>query len=373
MAVTTTLSWTRSQRGGRLVAAALVVFALFVGACGSGDTSDATAAEAPADDATTGDASHDETDGADEHEHEEADVAAGDDTSEPVEASDTADGADGDEVSDDGQVADIAVGCEAIAALFGTDGSANPDLADPESSATCDGDMVVISSNAIPDYTYIETSPGPPRAQDLTYTIPAEPTVAAETTAVPLVGSLGVTLAGIPIFGPTEGTGGDVGSLPGILMECGGHNGPTGFHLHLVGTSQTTDCDFSPEELASGPQLLGYAFDGYPIYTGNAQYESSWELTDESLFASDTWAAHSYVEGSGDLDECNGRTDENGNYAYYTTDAFPYIIGCFVGEVDIEGGGGDGPPGGGDGGGPERDDRPPADDEGDAGPPEGEG
>ena len=183
MAVTTTSSWTRSQRGGRLVAAALVVFALLVGACGSGDTSDATAAEAPADDATTGDASHDETDGADEHEHDEADVAAGDDTSEPVEASDTADGADGDEVSDDGQVADIAVGCEAIAALFGTDGSANPDLADPESSATCDGDMVVISSNAIPDYTYIETSPGPPRAQDLTYTIPAEPTVAAETTA----------------------------------------------------------------------------------------------------------------------------------------------------------------------------------------------
>jgi hypothetical protein len=232
--------------------------------------------------------------------------------------------------------------CDDTAALFVTKGSANASLADPEVAATCDGDTVAITSNGIPDYTYIQTSPGDPAAQDLTFTIPATPTMADESTAVPLLGTAAVALDGVPIYGPTEGTGGDVLSLEGALSECGSHNGPTGFHLHLFGTSETTDCIFTADEAAAEPQLLGYALDGHPIYTGNDQYTSSWELTDESLFATDTWAAHSYVEGSGDLDECNGRTDDNGNYAYFTTDTFPYIIGCYAGVVDLDAAGGGG-------------------------------
>ncbi|OWY62084.1 hypothetical protein B7486_60315, partial [cyanobacterium TDX16] len=72
--------------------------------------------------------------------------------------------------------------------------------------------------------------------------------------------------------------------------------------------------------------------------------------TDESLFASDTWSAHSYVEGSGDLDECNGTVLEDGSYAYFTTDEFPYVLGCYRGEVDLTASGGglpEGAPGGG--------------------------
>ncbi len=242
------------------------------------------------------------------------------------------------------------VGCEAIAEAFVAGPSVNPDLADPISSATCVGDDVVITSNGIPDYTYVGTSPGDPEAQSYEFTIPASPTDAATATAVPLLGTAAVALNGVPIYGPTEGTGGDVLSLTGALSECGSHNGPTGFHIHLFGTSTVTDCIFTAEEAASSPQLLGYALDGYPIYTGNDQYDSSWELTDESLFATDTWAAHAYVEGSGDLDRCNGLTDENGDYAYYTTDTFPYVIGCYTGVVDLDealgGGAGGAGPGG---------------------------
>ncbi|MGA9277933.1 YHYH protein [Ilumatobacter sp.] len=269
------------------------------------------------------------------------------------------------EVSDARAATDAAVetsdadSCEATAALFAAGPSVNADLADPESSATCDGDTITISSNGIPDYTYIQTSPGTPDASDLVFSIPSSPEAASEVTSVPLLGTVAVSLTGVPIYGPTEGTGGDVLSLEGALSECGSHNGPTGFHIHLLGTSDTTDCLFTPEEVAAEPQLVGYAFDGYPIYTGNDQYTSSWELTDESLFATDTWAAHSYVEGSGDLDECNGLTDADGNYAYYTTDTFPYVLGCYTGVVDLDasgaggGGGGvgmaDGPPGDGQG------------------------
>lgn len=224
--------------------------------------------------------------------------------------------------------------CDDVAADFVTRGSANADLADPEVSATCDGEVITVTSNGIPDYTYIETSPGSPRAADNVFVLPATPSIADETTEVAALGSIAVAINGVPIYGPTEGQGADVLSLEGGLSECGSHNGPTGFHMHLVGTSDTTDCLYTPEEVAAEPQLVGYAFDGYPIYTGNDQYSSSWSLTDESLFASDTWAAHSYTEGLGDLDECNGLTDADGNYAYFTTDTFPYILGCYSGVID---------------------------------------
>lgn len=258
-------------------------------------------------------------------------------------------------------------GCDDVAALFVTRGSANADLDDPQVEATCEGDSIVISSNGIPDYTYIGTSPGIPTDRGHVFTIPSSPTVADTFTDVPVIGVSGVTLGGIPIFGPTEGTGGDVDSLPGILSVCGSHNGPSGFHIHKILSSSETDCLFSPAEVAAAPQLVGYALDGFPIYTGIDQYTSSWELTDESLFATDTWAAHSYVEGSGDLDQCNGLTDADGNYAYYTTATFPYVMGCYVGEVtigDAGGGGGDRPerPEGDEGG--ERPERPEGDEGG---------
>ncbi len=246
----------------------------------------------------------------------------------------------------DADVAVASLDCEAIAALFEAGPSVNPNLADPESSATCDAETVTITSNGIPDYTYIQTSPGDPTAQDYEWTIPASPVAADEPTAVAMLGPIAVALNGVPIYGATEGTGGDVLSLEGALSECGSHNGPTGFHIHIVSTSELTDCLFSPVEVETAPQLVGYSFDGYPIYTGNDQFTSSWQLTDESLFASDTWSAHSFVEGSGDLDQCNGRTDVDGNYAYYTTDTFPYTLGCYSGVVDETLAAGAGAPGG---------------------------
>jgi len=214
--------------------------------------------------------------------------------------------------------------CNEIAAEFITKGSANADLPDPQVSASCVDDNVIITSNQIPDFPYIQTTPGNPREFDLEYTIPATPLPAAEVVAVPAIGALGVAINGIPIYGATEGTGGDVLSMPGGFVECGGHNGPSGYHYHTFSVSGTDNCLFSEGDLNAGPVLFGYAFDGYPIYSGNTIYRSSWFLSDESLFATDTFAAHTYAEGSGDLDECNGRTDDNGNYAYYTTDGFPY-------------------------------------------------
>lgn len=225
--------------------------------------------------------------------------------------------------------------CAEKAATFQTLGSANADLPEPELDATCDGDTILVSSNQIPDFPYIQTSPGDPREFDLQFEIPATPVDADSTTDIPLVGALGVAINGIPIFGPTEGAGGDVMALGDGFTECGGHNGPGGYHYHTFDVTGSDRCRFSETEASADHVLFGYALDGYPIYSGNFQYASSYELADESLFATDTWAAHVFVEGLGDLDECNGRTDSDGNYAYYTTETFPYIMGCFRGEVTL--------------------------------------
>ncbi|MDJ0336100.1 YHYH protein [Salinibacterium sp. G-O1] len=234
--------------------------------------------------------------------------------------------------------------CDAMAATLRNVESVNPDLVDPELSATCDGDSLIIQSNSIPDYLYIATTPGSPRVSEVTMTIPVNPTVADEPSAVPLLGALGVAVDGVPLYGPTEGTGGDVKSLEGALSECGSHSGPTDFHIHWFGFADGVDCLYGADEVATGDSLIiGWAADGYPIMSGvvcadagcsaTVQLTSSWQLTDESQFATDTWAAHSYVEGSGDLDQCNGRVDSDGQYRYYSTTTFPYLLGCYYGNV----------------------------------------
>ncbi len=261
------------------------------------------------------------------------------------ESTTTAEATSSDTTSSDTTASDTGVSaadCDTIAALFVTGESVNPDLVDPEVAATCDGETITVVSNGVPDFTYIGTSPGVPDGREFIFDLPAEATMADEVSDVPYVGPIGVTLNGIAIYGPTEGTGGDVDSLPGIISACGSHNGPGGFHTHKILNPSETDCWFAPEDVVDEPQLVGYAFDGFPIYTGIDQYTSSWQLTDESAFATDTWAAHTYVEGSGDLDQCNGLMDADGNYAYYTTEAFPYVLGCFVGDIDIQEAGGGG-------------------------------
>ena len=240
----------------------------------------------------------------------------------------------------------VAFTCDEIVTKFVTRGSANADLADPEVSAACENDTVTVVANGIPDFPYIQTSPGVPEANNVEYVFPATPTPAESFTDIPIVGAIGVAINGIPIYGPTEGPGGDVNSRPGGFTECGGHNGPTGYHYHLLGVTGSDYCLFTEADITPEAQLFGYALDGYPIFSGNTQYRSSWFLSDASLFATDTWSAHTYSAGSGDLDECNGRVDESGNYAYYTTDDFPYVLGCFRGEVTLATGGGAGGPGG---------------------------
>ena len=104
---------------------------------------------------------------------------------------------------------------------------------------------------------------------------------------------------------------------------------------------------------------LGYAADGFPIY-----FQNGYSVADDTLsslidlvssyrlktgsrsgdcdsapcgeYTGVYTADYEYVEGLGDLDECNGRegvTREfpNGTYYYVITDEYPGIPRCFVG------------------------------------------
>ncbi|CAN5526569.1 hypothetical protein BH10ACT2_BH10ACT2_06700 [soil metagenome] len=241
--------------------------------------------------------------------------------------------------------------CAPVIATFRAVESANSGLADPSLVTACDGTVVSVQTNSMPDYLYIEASPGEPEASDLTFRIPLTPEVAAAPSDVALLGPIAVAINGVAIYGPTEATGGDVLSLVGALSECGSHNGPTGFHMHLFLWAAGVDCMYDASEVEAGGSLqVGWSLDGYRIMSGlvcaddacssTHQLTRSWQLTNDSLFASDTWTAHSYVDGSGDLDQCNGRVDADGEYRYYTTPTFPYFLGCYRGTVAADAGGG---------------------------------
>lgn len=124
------------------------------------------------------------------------------------------------------------------------------------------------------------------------------------------------------------------------------HGMPEGFVAKHGGNSSTMT-------------LIGWAADGFPIYAryghndaGNADsaiklMSGSYRLVTEvsssrpstSLYPLGTFAQdYEYVEGRGDLDECNGRfgvTPEfpAGIYHYFATDSYPYFQRCVKGAV----------------------------------------
>ena len=112
------------------------------------------------------------------------------------------------------------------------------------------------------------------------------------------------------------------------------------------------------EENIESP-LIGFAADGFPIYgpyindngtirevlssytlknDGGAREELGTEAN-SSYFPGGNYDGtynedYEYQENLGDLDECNGMTDADGNYGYYVSNSYPWVLKCFKGTVD---------------------------------------
>jgi uncharacterized membrane protein YgcG len=233
--------------------------------------------------------------------------------------------------------------------------------ANPELEVTCTSTQMIVVSNGIPNFKFVQTTPSALLEQNYTFTIPLEPVVSATPADVPLMGALGVAVNGIPIFGPTESANMGYADpyLDQILDYCAGHTAQRGdYHVHA-----RPDCMF-PDLVNNTNLIIGYAFDGYPIYapyicadaacTSVEKVESSWQLKANTGNLTNAWEIHEYVPGKSKLDQCNGMTMPDGTYRYFSTDSFPYFIGCYHGEAVLPtgfGGAGGGQGGGGQGGG----------------------
>ncbi len=227
----------------------------------------------------------------------------------------------------------------------------------PTLSAVCTETSFIVDSNGIPTYTFVATTPNPLLSQNMHYEIPKNPAIAAATTALPLLGTIGFAVNGLPIFGPNEG------AMPldsaygdpvynGLMDACMGHTANV-YHYHallvkcLIQSAAQIDKPWmnpNPSANEASP-IVGFALDGFAIY-GNQEcadagctkinvLQSGYEQIADPK--KDAWKAYQWKDHAGDalfLDECNGHTGPKGDYHYHATSTFPYVLGCFKGTPD---------------------------------------
>ncbi len=144
--------------------------------------------------------------------------------------------------------------------------------------------------------------------------------------------------------------------------EHNAHVQPDGtYHYH---GSPMAMYDLDCEATGEASPVIGFAADGFPVFGPCFQdplsslvrkAESSFVLknsggTRQAVSGYTTPAAgvggiasssydgqfrgdYEFLSGQGDLDECNGMTID-GQYGYYITDNYPWVLNCYQGELD---------------------------------------
>ena len=145
------------------------------------------------------------------------------------------------------------------------------------------------------------------------------------------------------------------------------------YHYHALTHPLQEDSDQTqPPANGDGSPVIGFAPDGFPIYghwfidannqlvkaeSGYETYATEsrtpiatalhgtpptpWDIANNpGAFASDfglemgRYEEDWYFAGTGNLDECNGAYDVNGDYGYYITDKYPFTPPCTFGARD---------------------------------------
>tara|TARA_Y100000287_G_scaffold169851_1_gene155082 strand:+ start:638 stop:3058 length:2421 start_codon:yes stop_codon:yes gene_type:complete len=284
-----------------------------------------------------------------------------------------------------------------------------------EVSITLNETHLIITTNGLPNHDFESTlacSGGGDcsTAQSYTWSIPRSPvndTTGGHNSAncpeangdkecAPDRGAVAVAINGVPIYGPEDGPGGDAVAAhhgeynedrqPIELGICHGHAAQGGtYHYHADANcmhwhpdeGESIEDDYDESTIQAVAQntydgnhsnVIGVAFDGYPIYgfwgydeqMNVVEMKSSYELKDGETGYNGI-DDYKYTEGLGHLDRCNGHFGPTpdfpqGIYHYHTTMqngdgemGFPYFLICYHGEADMtsDTGGGQGGGGGG--------------------------
>ena len=239
-------------------------------------------------------------------------------------------------------------------------------------SITIEGEWRVIRANGLPDHQpgKFPNAHNPNRIapQNYVFRVPAHPKPAAQPSPF-VLDPFGVAINGV-VFDPganewwhrDRNSGWQYEPMTGHLNlgvdENNAHVQPNGaYHYHGLPMGILAKIKNAREQLV----LVGWAADGFPINApwgysnaGDAHspikpLKSSYRLkkgarpggengpggTYDGTFVAD----FEYVQGAGDLDECNGRfgvTPEfpEGSYCYFITTDFPFIPRKFRGVAD---------------------------------------
>ena len=159
-----------------------------------------------------------------------------------------------------------------------------------------------------PVYQY-DTNPNRIVTQTLDFNIPAQPRRAASPQCLPM-GMIGFALTGVAFYNALDAAGLDAAAHE-IQDLCDGHpQGRGQYHYHSAST-----CIPGAER----NEVVGWALDGYPIM-------GMVDATGATLV-------------NADLDDCHGRAEavivagRTYDYAYRLTREYPYVMGCFTGQV----------------------------------------
>jgi len=186
---------------------------------------------------------------------------------------------------------------------------------------TCDDDYAYVASDTYPDHDLMNGILGtneqiPVPATNYAAPIKLEPQLANVPTTIDA--SVGVAVNGVPIYDYSSQGDLDIYNYDpnndvvvlGQLDNCGGHAGRgDDYHYHA-----TPNCMIDSMTNIDDDTIIGWGYDGYPLYGDNNPDGST--------------------INSGDLDICNGQIDDDFGYRYHTSIDAPYIMKCLVGEVD---------------------------------------
>ncbi len=187
---------------------------------------------------------------------------------------------------------------------------------------TCDAKYANVASDTDPAHPKMNGITGtndqvPVPTPGYVSPIALAPVRAAKPTSIDA--ALGVAVNGVPIYDYSSQGTLDPGAydpkfdtkLTGELDLCNGHSGRgDDYHYHAAPV-----CMIDAMKNKGPAAILGWGFDGYPIY-GNTNPDGS-------------------PIAPGELDVCNAKADPTFGARYHTSDTHPYILQCLVGEVDL--------------------------------------
>ncbi|MCB9779274.1 MAG: YHYH protein [Alphaproteobacteria bacterium] len=198
--------------------------------------------------------------------------------------------------------------CAEIRAAF-ADGAGDFEL-------DCDEDagLFTVYSSGVPLYDSNQTTPNGIADQgwQVTWSLTATCADGVEDVTSSR-GEIGMTVNGIPFYGPEDGQGRDAIVYEGpTLDDCNGHSdNRCSYHHHnepvcVFGTS-TDIMDRAGDD--GHPPVVAFAADGFPVHGVDPDDPDGAEL-----------------------DDCNGHQDADRGYHYHMTDDYPYTIGCLAGQ-----------------------------------------